>query len=334
MFPLFTLFLIYFLLPFSLIVLFVIMVKVNRLSGDVRADGKTIIITGANRGIGRTTAIDLARRGANLILACRNLESGTKVAEEIKSETGNQSVAVLPLDLSSFQSIKSFADTIKEKEDKIDVLINNAGIYGDGERKLTQDGNELHFQSNHLGPFLLTRLLVPKLKATTPSRIVNVSSEAHRLNRSIDLDDVNFEKKYSPYTCYCVTKLENILFTNYLAGELKDSGVTVNCLHPGTIETDLLNNSAFNKYFYRWLGPLKRFLLRTEEEGAQTTIYCALEPTLENISGKYFDNCQEKRTTNLAMDLSLAKKLWDISEKMTANYLGLTNSFDGSTDNN
>ncbi|XP_015784232.1 retinol dehydrogenase 13 [Tetranychus urticae] len=300
-----------------------IMGKVNRLSGDISAKGKTILITGCNRGIGRTTAIDLARRGASVIMACRNIEAASKVAEEIKSETGQQSATIISLDLSSLSSIKKAADEINSKYDKIDILINNAGIYGSADRKITEDGNEMHFQSNHLGPFLLTRLLLPKLKASSPSRIVNVSSEAHRLTRSIDLDDVNFEKKYSSFNAYCVTKLENILFTNYLARELKDSGVTVNALHPGTIETGLLNNSAFSKYFYGWLGPLKRLFVKSDEEGAQTTVYCALEPSLSNVTGKYFDNCKERSASSLATDLGLAKRLWDLSEKMTASYLGL-----------
>lgn len=299
-----------------------IMGKVNRLASDISAAGKTIVVTGCNRGIGRSTVVDLAKRGASIIMACRNVEAASKVADEIKSETGNVNISVIKLDLSSFASIQKAVDEINAKHEKIDVLINNAGIYGSDERKITEDGNEMHFQSNHLGPFLLTMLLLPKLKGSSPSRIVNVSSEAHRLNRSIDLDDVNFEKKYSPFTCYCVTKLENVLFTIYLAGELKDSGVTVNCLHPGTIETDLLINSGFSKYLYRWMGPFKRLFMKTEEEGAQTTIYCALEPSLNNVTGKYFDNCRERGTSSLASDLGLAKKLWDISMKMTESYLG------------
>ncbi|XP_015791662.1 retinol dehydrogenase 11-like [Tetranychus urticae] len=299
-----------------------IMGKVNRLASDISAVGKTIVVTGCNRGIGRSTVVDLARRGASVIMACRNVEAASKVADDVKKETGNENITIVQLDLSSFASIKKAVEEINGQHEKIDVLINNAGIYGSDERKVSEDGNEMHFQANHLGPFLLTMLLLPKLKASSPARIVNVSSEAHRLTRSIDLDDVNFTKKYSPFTCYCVTKLENVLFTNYLAGELKDSGVTVNCLHPGTIETDLLIGSAFSKYLYRWLGPFKRMFMKTEEEGAQTTIYCALEPSLNNVTGKYFDNCQERGTSSLASDLGLAKKLWDISMKMTESYLG------------
>lgn len=295
--------------------------EVNRLASDVSAVGKTIMITGCNRGIGRSTVLGLAQRGASVIMACRNTKDTSKVADEIKSETGNENITIIELDLTSFTSIKQAVQQINTSYEKIDVLINNAGLCGSEDRKMTGDGNELHFQTNHLGPFLLTLLLLPKLKASSPSRIVNVSSDCHRLNSSIDLDDVNFSNKYSPYTSYCVTKLENILFTNYLAAQLKDSGVTVNCLNPGPTETLLLNNPIFSDFFYQWVGPFKRLFLKSEEEGAQTSIYCALEPSLSNITGRYFDNCREREVSDLASNPELAKKLWDKSMEMTAKYL-------------
>ena len=206
-----------------------------------KLDGKTVIITGANTGIGLETAVDLAKRNARVILACRSVERGETAAVEVRKRSGNDNVVFVQLDLASLDSVRKFAAKILEEEPRIDILINNAGVMALPERKLTQDGFEMQFGTNHLGHFLLTYLLLNHIKEAPSARIVNVSSMGHSFGK-IDFNNLNSERSYSQWGAYGTSKLANILFTRSLAKCLQGTGITANVLHPGAIDTELGRN--------------------------------------------------------------------------------------------
>ena len=203
-----------------------------------KLDGKTVIITGANTGIGKETAVDLARRGARVILACRSAEKGEEAVVEVRARSGNDKVVFQILDLASLESVRQFASAVLEEEPTIDILINNAGVMACPYSK-TEDGFEMQFGVNHLAHFLLTNLLLDRLKESSTARIVTVTSIAYRLVKRIKFDDLNSEKSYSPLVAYGQSKLANILFTRSLAKRLAGTSVIANCLHPGVIRTEL-----------------------------------------------------------------------------------------------
>ena len=210
-----------------------------------RLDGKTVIITGANTGIGLETAVDLAKRNARVILACRSVERGEKAAVEVRKRSSNDNIVFRQLDLASLESVRKFAGKILEEEPRIDILINNAGVMALPERKLTNDGFEMQFGTNHLGHFLLTNLLLDRIKEAPSARIVNVSSRAY-LRGDLDFDNLNCERSYSPWVAYGTSKLANILFTRSLAKRLERTSVTANALHPGMIMTELARHLSFS----------------------------------------------------------------------------------------
>ena len=212
--------------------------------------GKTVIITGANCGIGKETAIDMAKRQARVIMACRSVERGEKAAEEVRRASGSSKVVFQQLDLASLTSVRRFCERVLKEEPRIDILINNAGIMACPYWK-TEDGFEMQFGVNHLGHFLLTNLLLDRLKEAPAARIVNVSSIAHAMTKGINFDDINSEKSYSAWTAYGQSKLANILFTRSLARRLEGTTVTTTSLHPGTIRTELA----------RHLGPIRYLLV-------------------------------------------------------------------------
>ncbi|XP_078789868.1 retinol dehydrogenase 12 isoform X3 [Oryzias latipes] len=254
----------------------------------IRLDGKTVLVTGANSGIGKETSRDLARRGARVVMACRDLSRAVQAAEEIRKSTGNGNVVVRHLDLASLYSVRTFAKEFLDTEDRLDILINNAGVMMCPKR-LTEDGFETQLAVNHLGHFLLTNLLLPKLRSSSPSRVVNVSSIAHRGGR-IDFDDLFFSRRpYGALESYRQSKLANILFTRDLARRLKGSGVSAFCLHPGVIRTEL---GRHVESWFPLLGALLRLpallLMKTPWQGCQTTLFCAVTPGLEDRSGCYF----------------------------------------------
>ena len=211
---------------------------------QAKLDGKTVIITGANTGIGLETAVDLAKRNARVILACRSVERGETAAVEVRKRSGNDNVVFVQLDLASLDSVRKFSARILEEEPRIDILINNAGVMALPERQLTKDGFEMQFGTNHLGHFLLTNLLLDRIKEAPSARIVNVSSLAHSFGK-IDFDNLNSEKSYGAWQAYGAAKLANILFTRSLAKRLKGTDVTTNSLHPGSINTELTRNLTF-----------------------------------------------------------------------------------------
>ncbi|KAK5915055.1 hypothetical protein CesoFtcFv8_000687 [Champsocephalus esox] len=281
----------------------------------VRLDGKTVLITGANCGIGKETALDMANRGAKVIMACRDMTKARIAADEIRQQSGNGNVVVKKLDLASLQSVRDLAKEIQENEERLDILINNAGIMYCPKWE-TEDGFEMQFGVNHLGHFLLTNTLLDLLKKSTPSRIVNVSSTAHEKGR-IHFEDINLDKDYDPYTSYRQSKLANVLFSRELASRLKDTGVTVYSLHPGVIRTEL------GRHLFPTLAMWKRIVaaavmtfVKSPWEGAQTTLHCAMDESLANSSGLYYSDCAPKEPAPQALDDAAAKRLWDLSASM------------------
>nr|XP_039268676.1 retinol dehydrogenase 12-like [Styela clava] len=293
---------------------------------NIHMDGKTVLITGANTGIGLATAIDMANRNARVIMACRDMEKGNAAKEKVIQETGSNDVILKELDLASFESIREFAADINENEPKLHVLINNAGVMMCPPMK-TKDGFEMQFGVNHLGHFLLTNLLVELLKKSAPSRVVTVSSTAHYKMYGwgkIHWDDLNFEKKYDAQKAYGQSKLMNVLFSRELSKRLHGTAVTTYALEPGVVDTELVrhygkneNPSLWDKLFnsLNYL-PLK-FLFRTPEQGAQTQIYCAVAHELNEVSGKYYASCKQTAESWDAQNDEYAKRLWRISEELT-----------------
>ncbi|XP_055038329.2 retinol dehydrogenase 12 isoform X1 [Misgurnus anguillicaudatus] len=280
-------------------------------SSSVRLDDKTVIITGANTGIGKETARDLAKRGARVIMACRDLEKAEAARKELIEDSGNQNIVVNKLDLSDTKSIRAFAEVINKEEKKVNILINNAGIMMCPYSKTT-NGFEMQFGVNHLGHFLLTYLLLDLIKKSVPARIINVASVAHTWG-SIRLDDINSEKSYSPRRAYGQSKLANILCTRSLAKRLQGTDVTVYSLHPGVVQSELFRNlSKPAQIAVKVFSPFAK----TTVQGAQTTIYCAVEPELDKESGGYYSDCAPARCSRDAMDDEMAQKLWEISCQM------------------
>lgn len=263
------------------------------------------------QGIGKVTALFLAGRGARVIMACRNMAKSQPIADDIIATTGNPAVVVRLLDVSDLTSVRKFVEQIIEEEEYVHILINNAGIYPRGLKRISAQDFELTMATNHYGPFLLTNLLLDKLKASAPSRVVTVSSELHRYN-TIVLDDLNYEHRaFSNFKAYCQSKLCNVLFTRELARRLKGSGVTANCLCPGFTATDIFNKDA--NLFGKIHELSARILGRTSFLGAQTIIYLALSEKVEGKSGGYYDNSRKAGFYFKANDMDLASKLWERS---------------------
>jgi len=279
--------------------------------------GKTVVITGANTGIGKETALDLSRRGGKVVMLVRNVEKGNEAAHMIMKETEGD-VVVHRLDLADMDSVRDCAEQLGNSLEKIDILINNAGVMTCPEMK-TKQGFEMQFGTNHLGHFLLTNLLLPLIKKAAPgARIINVSSMAHKAGQ-MQWEDLNFEKTpYSPIKAYTQSKLANILFTKELARKGEGSGVTSYALHPGVVNTEMTRHIK-DTYgsCVACLVPLHGLFIRTPESGAQTTIYCAVEESISEHSGRYYSDCREVSPAGQAEKIEDAKRLWDISEELT-----------------
>ncbi|XP_058834386.1 retinol dehydrogenase 13-like [Topomyia yanbarensis] len=289
---------------------------------DVRADGKIAIVTGANTGIGMETVMGLANRGATVYMACRDMKKCETARTEIVLETRNANVFCRECDLASLQSVRKFVKQFKTEQTRLDILVNNAGVMR-CPRTLTAEGIELQLGVNHMGHFLLTNLLLDILKLSAPSRVVVVSSLAHERGK-INIQDLNSTKNYDPATAYDQSKLANVLFARELAKRLEGTGVTVNALHPGIVDTELMRHMGlFNSWFSSVL--IKPFVwpfLKSPIYGAQTSLYAALDPDLEKVSGQYFSDCAPKDVAEQAKDDKLAKWLWAVSEKWTGTLTG------------
>ncbi|NXF38190.1 RDH12 dehydrogenase, partial [Nyctibius bracteatus] len=283
----------------------------GRCKSTAKLEGKVVIITGANTGIGKETARDLAQRG-KVVVACRDIAKAEAAASEIRAETGNQQVIVKKLDLADTKSIREFAEKFLAEEKELHILINNAGVMLCPYSK-TADGFEMHLGVNHLGHFLLTFLLLERLKQCAPARIVNVSSLAHHGGR-IRFHDLNGEKSYNRALAYCHSKLANVLFTRELARRLQGKSqrrveFTANALHPGSVHSELVRHS----FVMTWLWKIFSFFLKTPWEGAQTSIYCAVAEELDSVTGQYFSDCQPAYVSPRGRDDETAKKLWSVS---------------------
>ena len=299
-----------------------------------RLMGRVCLVTGATAGIGAVTARELARMGATVVGVGRNPDKCATVGERVKSETGNPQVEFLSADLSSQAQVRRLAEAFKQKYDRLEVLVNNAGAYY-LTRQDCVDGIELTFALNHLGYFLLTNLLLDLIKASAPARIVNVSSNAHQSAR-MDFASLKGGGFYNSWAAYSQSKLANLLFTYELARRLEGTGVTVNALHPGFVASSFAHN---NGWLVAWgtkvaqklagrptksrvWGPggtrsAKRPPGRTPEDGARTVIYLATSPEVEGISGKYFIDEKVVDSSPVSYDETSAKRLWVVSEQMT-----------------
>ncbi|XP_063060927.1 dehydrogenase/reductase SDR family member 13a.3 [Engraulis encrasicolus] len=300
------------------------MFKGSRCRSSAVLKGKTAIVTGSNTGIGKTTAMELAKRGARVILSCRNQQKAEAAAYDIRRESGNNEVLCMQLDLASLKSVRTFAETFLKTEPRLDLLINNAGVMATGQ---TEDGFGLAFGVNHLGHFLLTSLLLERLKqAGGGSRVVNVAALLHRLG-TVDFAALNAHKDlvtptpgrsswHAALMAYCHSKLCNLLFTRELANRLEGTSVTCYSLHPGVISTELCRNMSWWQRLL--LVPVSKLLFLDSEAGAQVTLHCALQEGIEHFSGRYFSSCSLRPGSvgPKARDDGLAKKLWEVSERL------------------
>lgn len=271
---------------------------------------KIILITGGNDGIGKATAIGLAKMGATVIIACRNAQKAEEAVLDIQKESDNAKVEALSLDLASFDSIRRCAAQFQERYNQLDVLVNNAGVFT-STLQLTEEGYELQFGVNHLGHFLLTHLLLPQLQAAPSPRVVNVSSVGHYRGK-IDFNNLRGENStYIGWNAYTRSKLANVLFTRAFAQRYPH--ILCNALHPGGVRTNIATKDSgwLVSFVWKTLG----FRMVSTEQGAQTSIYLAASPQVAQVSGKYFDEKQHIQTpATLAQDDELAKKLWEYSE--------------------
>jgi NAD(P)-dependent dehydrogenase (short-subunit alcohol dehydrogenase family) len=277
-----------------------------------RLEGRTVVLTGASSGIGRATALGLADEGARLFLVGRSPERCEETLAEIRRRTGRDDAVMLRADLSSQKEVRRLADELLGRADRIHVLLNNAGVTLLS-RQTTVDGLEATFATNHLAYFLLTGLLLPRLRESAPARIVNVASDAHRFGR-LDLGDLQNEHRYRAMRVYGQSKTANILFTQELARRIAGSGVTANALHPGGIRSNLGRSEGRALEAVRKLVGL---FLKSPEEGARTSLYLACSPEVEGVSGRYFANCRERTPAAHARDPELARRLWERSEELT-----------------
>jgi len=276
--------------------------------------GKTVVVTGANSGIGKAAATELARRGAHVVMTARDRARGEAARDDVRRASGNAQVDLLLGDFAVLDQVRALAAELARLPG-IDVLINNAGLML-SVRSETRDGFETTFQVNHLAPFLLTTLLLPKLTAKPGVRIVTVASDAHTRGGALDFDDLQSKRSYAPFAVYGRSKLANILFTRELARRLTGTGTTANSLHPGVVATGFAGDGDASGLFAMLLKLARPFML-TPEKGAATMVYLATAPEVATVSGRYFARCREKTPARYAQDDATARRLWDESVRMT-----------------
>ena len=264
--------------------------------------GRTCLITGANSGIGYETCKQLAQMGATILMVCRDAQRGKEARQKIIKETGNADVHLLIADMSVMSSVRDLAEKVNQEYPFLHVLINNAGVMN-SKRVLTPEGFEVQYAVHHLGPFLLTHLLLDKLKHSAPARVINVSSKMHTMS-GIDFDNLQAEHKFGVFKTYAASKLANIMFTYSLAERLTGGGVTVNCLHPGVIGSNIGSTPGFIKFF-----------MKTPKKGAETSVYLASSPAAEVMNGKYFMDEKPVNSSKDSYNKALAEKLWQLTKK-------------------
>jgi NAD(P)-dependent dehydrogenase (short-subunit alcohol dehydrogenase family) len=277
--------------------------------------GKVVVITGGNAGIGKETAVGVARTGARVVITARDERRGQAAWKEIRERTGSQDVDVMALDLASLASIRSFAADFRDRYDRLDVLVNNAGCLL-SKRQETEDGFESTFGVNHLGHFLLTRLLLDVLTTSAPSRIVNVSSHAHKgARQGLDFDDLQSTRHYRPLPVYSKSKLANIYFTRALAPRVEQHGVTVNALHPGFVRSQFALGGDTGHFYSLGVRIASPFAI-SARRGARTSIYLASSPELVGVTGAYYFRCKPASISPAARDNDAARRLFDVSEEL------------------
>jgi len=277
--------------------------------------GRTVVITGANSGVGQATAVALARAGADTVITARHEGRGGQAVADIRRDSGSDRVDLVVFDLADLASVRRGAERILDRCPRIDVLVNNAGLVLSA-RTETMDGFEATFATNHLGPFLLTRLLTERLVASAPARVVNVASTAHQgARRGLDFDDLQSTRHYRGMQAYSRSKLANILFTNELARQLSGTGVTANSLHPGTVASGFARDDDAKGFLAFGVKVIKPFIL-TPEKGARTSVYLASSPEVADVTGQYFVKCRAKTPSPAARDEAAAALLWSVSEEL------------------
>ena len=295
------------------------------------SDAKVVLVSGANTGIGKVTAMELARKGMTVIMAGRSEERTRQALTEIQQATGNDRIYFLKLDLSSLASIKACSDEFHKRFNRLDILINNAGMFSTEEGKFekTQDNYEMVFQVNHLGHFLLTLLLLDVIEESTPARIINVASAAHMYGARTRGIDLNLATQQDPHAnflaLYSHAKRCNMLYSNYLARQLQDKQIFVNCIHPGFINSEISRNLPKTKHLLSYLFRfLFTFFSCSPERGAQTTLYVAQSPDIETkkYTGRYFvPPGRLASPSSIILDETAQKKVWDFSIEACRAYL-------------
>jgi NAD(P)-dependent dehydrogenase (short-subunit alcohol dehydrogenase family) len=284
--------------------------------------GKTVVVTGGNSGIGKETAVALARAGAKVVITARDATRGEEAVSEIRRRSGNDRVDLVVFDLADMASVRDGAGQILAACDRIDVLVNNAGVVL-SDRRETRDGLEATFATNHLGHFLLTELLLDRIKQSPPSRIVNVASTAHKQAKALDFDDLQSKRNYGAMQVYARSKLANVYFTNELARRLAGTRVTANSLHPGTVATGYGRDGDAKGILAFGVKFIKPFI-RSADTGARTSVYLASSPEVEGVSGQYFytplgsKKVKATSPSKLARDDAAAQRLWEASEKLVS----------------
>ncbi|MEW4569358.1 SDR family oxidoreductase [Tautonia sp. JC769] len=278
-----------------------------------RMEGKRCLVTGATSGIGAVTAQELARLGAEVILVGRNPEKCEEMRERLRQQSGDAAIHAMVADLSSQAEVRRLAEVVRDRFDRLDVLVNNAGALF-LERRESVDGIEMTFALNHLAYFLLTHLLLDRLKAAAPSRIVVVASDAHR-GASIDFEDLQGRDRFKGFRAYRQSKLANILFAGELARRLDGSGVTVNALHPGVVNSSFFSSGEGPAWWV--MKRVAGLFAISPEHGARTSVYLARSPEVEGVSGAYFVKQREVKPDAAAQDDEVARRLWRVSEELT-----------------
>lgn len=273
--------------------------------------GKIALVTGANSGMGLATTVELARKGAKVIMVCRNRQRGEEALAAAKQKSHSEDIELMLCDLASLESIRSFAEEFTRKYPILDILINNAGVVTI-KRQLTKDGFEMDLGVNHLGHFLLTNLLLEPIKAAEQGRIVVVASGAYKIG-ALHYEDPTLARRFNPAKAYARSKLANILFTKELAARLQGTRVTVNCVHPGAVGTNIGVNreTGFGKSILKLLS----YFFLTPEQGADTAIYLATESDLQEVTGQYYYRRKNQELTPRAQNKQEAERLWQWSQE-------------------
>ena len=271
--------------------------------------GQVVLVTGGTGGIGKATAIGLAALGARVGITGRDPARTERVAAEIRTASGNPAVDPFAADMSSQAEVRRLAVAVLDAYPRLDVLVNNVGGFW-AHRHQTVDGLEHTFAVNHLAPFLLTNLLLDRLKASAPARVVTVSSHVQAEGR-IDFDDLQGARDYSGQAAYSQSKLANVMFTNELARRLEGTGVTATCLHPGFVRTDF--GAEDQAWFFSIISHAVRPFLKTPAQGARSSIYLASSPDMQGVTAQFFVNSKPKTANKVAYDADMTRRLWDVS---------------------